>query len=274
MSAAVPTVPARALLARCTLVAGLALPALSPAQDWATVPGPLKGEPHIIGKHGAGCLIGAQALPPDGPGYQAIELERERYYGHPELVDYLLALGQRLADAGIGPMLVGDLAQPRGGPMSSGHVSHQTGLDVDIWFRLDLPPLPRDQRRDLEQPILVDERSGKLDERWTDAHAELVRQAANDPRVARIFVDGAIKRDLCERQWEDRSWLRRIRPWPAHDEHLHVRLRCPEGQVNCVDQPEPPAGDGCQAILPTPRPEIEARPIRRLPAACDAVLEQ
>jgi len=29
-----------------------------------------------------------------------------------------------------------DLGQPRGGPTLSGHRSHQSGLDVDIWFLL------------------------------------------------------------------------------------------------------------------------------------------
>ncbi|WP_206678902.1 penicillin-insensitive murein endopeptidase [Pseudomonas sp. SST3] len=243
--------------------------------DWSSVTGPLPGEPRIIGEHGAACLVGAVQLPPEGVGYQAVDLQRNRHYGHPDLVDYIEGLGRRLEEAGIGPMLVGDMAQPRGGPMSYGHVSHQSGLDVDIWFRLDLPPLERSEREGIEQPILVDEATGELDStRWTSQQAELIRMAAQDPRVARIFVDGAVKRDLCEREWDDRSWLQRIRPWPFHDEHLHVRLRCPVGSTECVDQPAPPPGEGCKAILPTPRPEAMASPQRRLPAACAAVFAQ
>ncbi|WP_219920047.1 penicillin-insensitive murein endopeptidase [Pseudomonas sp. Q2-TVG4-2] len=237
--------------------------------------GPLPGEPRIIGEHGAACLVGAVQLPPEGVGYQAVDLQRNRHYGHPDLVDYIEGLGRRLEEASIGPMLVGDMAQPRGGPMSYGHVSHQSGLDVDIWFRLDLPTLERSEREGIEQPILVDEATGELDStRWTSQQAELIRMAAQDPRVARIFVDGAVKRDLCEREWDDRSWLQRIRPWPFHDEHLHVRLRCPVGSTECVDQPAPPPGEGCKAILPTPRPEAMASPQRRLPAACAAVFAQ
>jgi len=260
---------ALAIAAACLLPASDAL-----ARDWSEVPGPLAGPPRIIGHHGAACLIGAQQLPAEGVGYQAVDLERRRHYGHPELLDYIQTLGRRVAEAGFGPMLVGDMSQPRGGPMSYGHVSHQSGLDVDIWFRLDLPVLDRSEREGLEQPILVDPKTARLDARWTDRHAELIRLAADDPRVARIFVDGAVKRDLCDREWDDRSWLRRIRPWPWHDEHLHVRLRCPADQKECVDQPEPPAGDGCATILPTPRPLVEASPVRRLPPACAVVLEQ
>lgn len=243
-------------------------------QDWATVSGPLEGRAQIIGHHGGACLIGAMQLAPEGVGYQTVDMRRNRHFGHPELIDYVQRLGQRVADAGFGPILVGDMAQPRGGPMSYGHVSHQSGLDVDIWFRLDLPELDRSEREGLEQPIVVDAQSGQIDRtRWTDTHAQLIRMAADDPRVSRIFVDAAIKRDLCERDWENRSWLRRIRPWAAHDEHLHVRLRCPPGSLSCVDQPEPPPGEGCQNLQPTPRTTAEARPNRKLPAACAAVLQ-
>ena len=243
--------------------------------DWSSRSQPLHGEPRIIGKHNAACLIGAVKLPPEGEGYQAVDLQRNRHYGHPDLIDYIQGLGRRVDAAGFGPMLVGDMAQPRGGPMSYGHVSHQSGLDVDIWFRLDLPALERSEREGIEQPILVDPETGELDStRWTDRQAKLIQLAAQDPRVTRIFVDGAVKRNLCEREWDDRSWLRIIRPWPFHDEHLHVRLRCPEGATECIDQPAPPPGEGCKVILPTPRPEAMPPPLQHLPAACAAVYGQ
>lgn len=242
--------------------------------DWSEVEEPVLGPPRVIGPFDGGCIAGAERLPEEGIGYQAVDLERNRHYGHPSLIDYVERLGERVNQAGFGPILVGDMAQPRGGPMPYGHVSHQTGLDVDIWFRLDLPFLERSEREDLEQPILVDPRTNRLDERWTDQHAELIRLAADDPRVARIFVDSAVKRDLCERQWDDRSWLRLIRPWHSHDEHLHVRLRCPPDQSECIDQPPPPPGDGCQALAPTPRPEVYPSPSRSLPPACRAILQQ
>lgn len=244
------------------------------APDWSTVTEPLEGEPQILGHHGGACLIGGMQLPPEGTGYQAVDLQRNRHYGHPELLDYIQTLGERFAAAGYGPLLIGDMAQPRGGPMSYGHVSHQSGLDVDIWFRLDLPRLERSEREGLEQPIVVDAETGEIDRRrWTDTHAQLIRMAADDARVARIFVDAAIKRDLCEREWEDRSWLRRIRPWAAHDEHLHVRLRCPPSSLACIDQREPPPGEGCANLTPTPRTALEARASRKLPQACAQVLQ-
>lgn len=249
--------------------------ACSAHRDWSDFAEPLPGPPRIVGQHAAGCLIGAEQLSPEGVGYQAVELERNRHYGHPDLVDYVQALGRRVDRAGFGSMLVGDMAQPRGGPMPYGHASHQSGLDVDIWFRLDLRPLKRSERKGIEHPILVDAETGELDRtRWSDQQAELVRLAAQDPRVTRIFVDGAIKRDLCERQWQDRSWLQRIRPWPFHDDHFHVRLRCPADSPDCVDQSPPPPGEGCDGILPTPRTATTASPPRPLPTACEAVFER
>lgn len=164
--------------------------------DWADVATPLAGEPQIIGHHGGACLVGAEMLPPEGTGYQAVDLERNRHYGHPTLIDYVERLGERVEASGFGPMLVGDMSQPRGGPMPYGHVSHQSGLDVDIWFRLDLPYLERSERENLEQPILVDPVTHLMDERWSDDHATLIRLAADDARVARIFVDSAVKREL------------------------------------------------------------------------------
>jgi len=247
-------------------------PAMTAPDDWAQVDEPLPGPQRIIGPFGGGCIAGAEALPEQGVGYQAVDLERNRHYGHASLIDYIEQLGWRVDHAGFGPMLVGDMAQPLGGPMPYGHVSHQTGLDVDIWFRLDLPLLEPSEREGLEQPILVDPHTQRLDERWSDQHAELIRLAADDPRVGRIFVDSAVKRDLCEREWDDRSWLRLIRPWHSHDEHLHVRLRCPPDQPECIDQPPPPPGDGCQALSPTPRPQTYPQPSRSLPPACRTLL--
>ncbi|MGQ4880066.1 penicillin-insensitive murein endopeptidase [Billgrantia sp. LNSP4103-1] len=261
------------LLAMVSLYTGGTTSATA-AEEWAELREPTSGPPRIIGPYDGGCIAGAVPLPKEGDGYQAVDLERNRHYGHPSLVDYIERLGRRVHEAGFGPILVGDMAQPRGGPMPYGHVSHQTGLDVDLWFRLDLPMLERNEREGLEQPILVDPRTNRLDGRWTAQHAELIRLAAEDPRVSRIFVDSAVKRDLCERQWDDRSWLRVVRPWHSHDEHLHVRLRCPPGQTACIDQPPPPPGEGCQALAPTPRPETYPQPSRSLPPACRAILER
>ena len=99
-------------------------------------PAPL--EARSIGAYSRGCLAGAVAMPVDGPAWQVMRLTRNRNWGHPELIAFL----ERLATAGkrVGwpGLLVGDMSQPRGGPMITGHASHQIGLDADIWFE----PMP------------------------------------------------------------------------------------------------------------------------------------
>lgn len=243
------------------------------ALDWFEIVLPSPGPARVIGSHAASCITGAVRLPPEGAGYQAVELSRNRHYGHPELVDYLVDLGARVADAGIGTMLVGDMAQPRGGPMGFGHVSHQGGLDVDISYRLDLPPLPRDARDGVEEISFVDRATGRVDpERWTDRHAALVRLSVNDPRVSRVFVDAAIKRDLCERRWEDRSWLQRVRVWPFHDDHVHVRLYCPDDSPACRDQAPLPPGEACGELVQPSITRVRRTPRTMLPRACREIL--
>jgi penicillin-insensitive murein endopeptidase len=213
-------------------------------------------------------------------------MSRNRYFGHPETIDYLLNFGRRVAGANLGIALIGDMSQPRGGPMAFGHASHEIGLDADVWFRLDLPPLPRTSREILDLPSMVDPVKRQVDpKRFTDRQAELLRFAALDPRVARIFVNPAIKLALCERSWADRSWLQLIRPWHGHDAHFHIRLNCPVDQPDCVPQDPPPPGDGCGEDLnawlkkPVPAPQAPRKEAVRptpsppaMPPACRSVL--
>jgi penicillin-insensitive murein endopeptidase len=248
---------------------------------WAAVPGPSAGPPHIIGQTGLGCIGGAVTLPPDGPGWQAIRLSRNRHWGHPALIAALRDLTGKAMAQGFPVLWIGDLGQPRGGPLPYGHASHQVGLDADIW--LDLSPksaLPAAAREDIQVPSLVlPDEAGIDPTRWTPRHAALIRLAAELPGIDRIFVNHAIKRELCRTE-AGASWLRRVRPWRGHDSHMHVRLHCPPGQPDCRDQPPPPPGDGCDASLdwwltpearhPTPR---APGPPPRMPAGCLQVLQ-
>ena len=264
----------------CAMLAG---PSQSADEEiaWNTFVAPAPGTPNAVGSYSNGCVDGAEELPPEGTGYQAIRLSRHRNYGHPELVQFIIDLGARMDEAGLGPFLVADMAQPRGGPMPSGHISHQSGLDADIWFRLDLPPLPRAARDFVPAEIMIDRGDWSLrEEVWTDAQATMLRLAATDPRTARIFVHPTLKRNMCERDWEDRSWLRTLRPWFGHDAHFHVRLHCPDDSPNCEAQSEPPPGEGCGEELlswfpepgePPPRPRPGTRNIPPPSAACVAI---
>ena len=79
------------------------------------------------GSYAKGCLAGAAQLPETGPTWQAMRLSRNRNWGHPELIDFVEDLSRKAArQPGWNGLYVGDLSQPRGGPMLTGHRSHQT----------------------------------------------------------------------------------------------------------------------------------------------------
>jgi len=260
---------------------------LAQAADWGTVVTPSPGPTRVIGGPANGCLAGAAELPPDGEGYEAIRLSRHRNFGHPETIAFVERLAREAHDAGLQPFYVGDMAQPRGGPMSYGHGAHENGTDVDIWLNLDRKtPLPVAEREDVPLPLMILPDHSDIDPaHFGPPQVTLLRLAARDPKVDRIFVNPAIKRALCRgvagAREGDTAWLRKIRPWFGHTRHFHVRLSCPPDSPECAGQPPIPPGDGCAASLdwwfephpPTPTPAVpHVRP--PLPAACLALLRE
>lgn len=283
------TPPLRSFRFAAALVSALSLSLLAPAvradgasNAWSVVGEPTLGASRVIGSAARGCLAGAAELPADGPGYEVIRLSRHRNFGHSDLIAYIERLGRHAQAAGLPLFYVGDMAQPRGGPLPFGHASHQTGIDVDIWFNLEpKKPLPPAARETVELPSMLLANYHQIDpKRFGPRQVELLRLAASDPQVDRIFVNAVIKDALCRRTaGGDRSWLERIRPWFGHDEHFHVRLKCPRGSPECEEQRPVPTGDGCGAELASwmrhlPPPPPENSPGRHpvLPAACRAVL--
>jgi penicillin-insensitive murein DD-endopeptidase len=249
---------------------------------------PLPGPARAIGSYSSGCMAGAVALPITGPTWQVMRLSRDRNWGNPELIQFIERLGANAKKAGWNGLLIGDMAQPRGGPMINGHTSHQIGLDVDIWFT----PMPdhvlsREEREFDDDANMVEPSGLKVDPKlWTPAHMAVVRAAAKDPEVTRIFVNAAIKKEMCSEAGTDRAWLAKVRPWWGHAAHFHVRLACPPDSPRCKGQPPVPPGDGCGHALdswfrvsvlhPKPAPG-PAHPrfitLKGLPAACRAVVK-
>src|SRR6266481_3797317 len=228
---------------------------------------PAAGPPEAIGAYERGCLEGAVVLPADGPNWQVMRPARNRAWGHPVLIQLIGRVAQKLpAAAGWPGLLVGDIAQPRGGPMLTGHGSHQIGLDADIW----LTPMPNRrlspaERDEISATDVVAADGMDVDPAtWTPQHRRLLEAVAREPVVARIFVNAAIKRALCSEAGPVRAWMSKIRPWWGHNYHFHVRLSCPSGDPECRGQPAPPAGDGCgreldwwfteEALHPPPSP--------------------
>jgi penicillin-insensitive murein endopeptidase len=312
----------RYLAAACVLVSLLAVPAILTAQNAApdAPPAPVAQAPkpkpakkvvkptparvlfgsaktpaplaaRAIGFYAKGCLAGAAALPVDGPAWQAMRLSRNRNWGHPDLIKLVekLAVEAKSSDGWAG-LLVGDISQPRGGPMLTGHASHQVGLDADIWFT----PMPNRRLSEKEREELsatsmlaADPVSVNADI-WSEAHARLLKRAASYKQVERILVHPAIKKAVCKSATAkegDRGWLSKVRPYWGHYYHFHVRIACPKGSTNCEAQPSVGTEDGCGAELTRwlalvkrppkpgpPRPERAPVTLSQLPADCRAVL--
>lgn len=246
-----------------------------------------------IGGYARGCLSGGAMLPVSGTGYEAMKLWRNRNWGHPQLVNFLERFANEVQTIDGWPgLLIGDLAQPRGGPMITGHKSHQIGLDADIWYRpKPSEPLSKKERADSWSIKLADPYGKKvISKNWKPGYVKIIKRAASYPETARIFVHPAVKRALCEGAGSDRAWLRKVRPWWLHNYHFHVRLKCPSGYTGCKDQPAPPVGDGCGKQITywmkkleagekwsktkpkkPPKPKKELR-MADLPQSCRAVL--
>ncbi|MCB1388926.1 MAG: penicillin-insensitive murein endopeptidase [Rhodobacteraceae bacterium] len=261
--------------------------------------------PEVYGGYARGCADGLVQLPETGPTWQAMRTSRNRNWGHPEMISYLEDLSRAVQAWGWRGIYVGDISQPRGGPSPSGHLSHQTGLDADIWYNAPASlTLSTAQRESLAPTILRTDDQRSLTRAWTPEHARFLRAAASDPRVDRIFVAAAIKIELCRTATPaDTPWLQRIRPLYGHHDHLHVRLRCPAGSRHCETQSPTVAelshgGNGCDDTLtwwvtdylnpprtttPAPQPAEPAQPRRRgprefimsdLPRQCSQVIER
>lgn len=261
-----------------------ALPADAAKRVFGAIATPSAGPVRSIGSYAKGCISGAVALPADGPNWQVMRPARNRAWGSPVLIAAIERFAAELPAVNGWPgLLIGDVGQPRGGPMITGHASHQIGLDADIWVM----PMPErrlsvEERDNLPARSIVSADGNAVDPTvWNPSYLKLYRAAARIPELARMFVNPAIKRQLCREAGADRDWLRKVRPWWGHDDHFHLRLACPPGQALCENQEPPPPGDGCGKALDWwfteearhPKPGPPAPPLRvsQLPPACAAV---
>jgi len=246
-----------------------------------------------IGFYSRGCLAGGHAIPIDGNNWQVMRLSRNRNWGHPRL----LALIKQLARDGAAKdgwpgLLIGDISQPRGGPMLTGHASHQIGLDADIW----LTPMPgrrltKSERENLSAISMLGPDKVHVDPaKFTAKQAAIIMRAASYPQVERVFVHPGIKKALCEAKDIDHTNLHKVRPYWGHHYHMHIRISCPPESTACRPQAVTPHDDGCGkeindwiALLqrpppppkPGPHPKRKPKPpitLADLPAECQAVV--
>jgi len=258
-----------------------------------TTPIPLKAR--AIGAYSKGCLAGATSLAIDGPAWQAMRLSRNRNWGHPKLIALLEKFaGEVKTKDGWPGLLVGDISQPRGGPMLTGHASHQLGLDADLWFTpMPARRLSRTERENLAATSMLASDNLSVNPKvWGEGQVKIVRRVASYREVERVLVHPAIKKALCEAPGTERGWLAKVRPYWGHFYHFHVRIGCPPDSPGCSKQAPIPGDDGCGKELddwyklltappkPRPKPVAPVKPVKPkppltladLPAECRDVL--
>ncbi len=282
------------LLQACIGTAGASGSLVNP---WAETGEPLIAPVRVIGGYTAGCVQGAESLKQDEDAFQLMRKSRHRYFAHPAMRDLINRLANEVKEQHFGKLLVGDISQPRGGPSTSGHASHQIGLDADLWFWLDSAATERrlteKEEENLSALSMLNKKRTAVDpKRFKDKHTRLLQFAGAQPEVERIFVHPLIKKALCERT-DNAAWLSKIRPWWGHHYHFHVRLACPADQPDCKPQQTPAQDHGCgkdlawwfsaeaaekarksREKLPklTPRQKL-AKKLAKVPEACQMMLE-
>lgn len=213
-----------------------------------------------IGFYSDGSLRDAFPLPDESPSHLKIFRPRDRAWGTWALVTTIVrATAAFRTKYPIGDRVqIGDLSAEHGGGIDDLHASHQNGLDADVAYlrvnHLERDPTERGERgfeeRFVQKKVLT--KNFDLVRNWF-----LLREIVAVGNVSRIFVDPAIKRTFCRRSAEldpaatdafRAEVLRRLRPYPDHDDHFHMRVKCPRNSPRCVAQEEPPAGSGCDSM--------------------------
>jgi len=191
---------------------------------------------HSVGTPQSGRLINAAALPP-GPGYEI--LYPHAAYGTTWTLRHLISALDQFHRRGAyhQDLIIGVISRKRGGRMG-GHVSHQSGRDVDI--RL---PVKRGVRR--SQPA----QGRRVD--WSAAWA-LARALADSGGVKLILLSYGAQRRLyrqARREGASEALLADlfqyprpigsdnglIRHSPGHKGHFHVRFGCGPHEPECGD---------------------------------------
>ena len=257
----------------------------TPAKDlFGRKPQPANMAARSIGYYTHGCLAGGVLLPINGKTWQVMRISRNRNWGHPNLVKTLERLANKAPSIGWPGLLIGDMAQPRGGPMLTGHWSHQVGLDADVW----LTPMPerelsRKEREEMMSTnVVADDWMDVNPKIWSEKYVALYKMVSKDPEIERVLANPAIKKALCRDVKGDRSWLHKVRPVYGHNYHFHIRIGCPKDSPDCKAQPIPPSDEGCGADLdwwfqkknlnPTTSGERKPLLMSALPGACKQVL--
>jgi hypothetical protein len=192
------------------------LPAAEPKRAHRSIAG-AQSAPKIEWHHATsvglpwrGSLVDGTQLPVEGPNWvtwnpvtDSVPNAPKRLYGNERTIRAIVSLidAYRAANPGAPRVVVGDISREGGGPMDE-HVSHQNGLDVDIYY----PRLDRTLRAPVA-PHQIDHRLAQdLLDRFVAAGAHMVFVGYS----TRLHGPAGV-----------------VIPYAGHAYHMHVRFPPP-----------------------------------------------
>jgi penicillin-insensitive murein endopeptidase len=235
----------------------------------ARAPSPLApGYGGSIGSPNHGVLAGATEVRRDAPGLRWLRND-DRHWATPRLAAAVEHAAQMVALERPGASLrVGDVSTHTGGGPLAPHLSHRSGVDVDLLLYVaTLEGAPVDSPGFVHvgaDGLAQDEAHG----RWLRLDVErewlLVRALVEDPdaRVQWLFVSDVVQAILLEwavARGESLETIRRARevmlqprPGGIHDDHIHLRVACSPAEVACGCEPIGPRRRWLTYDLPPP----------------------
>jgi penicillin-insensitive murein endopeptidase len=205
-----------------------------------------------IGTPNNGSLINSETQEEQGQGFMQLFREKDHIYATRDLITMLqlAALDMSKRYPNRDRLQIEDMSARNGGRVE-GHGSHQNGLDVDLgYFKLDgVEHDPRTAGTYYAHPMAT---NGVVSSNFdTERNWELAKSLHQHGNVQKIFMDQTIKNHLCRyaksinELQKHQNVLRSIRHVTNHEDHMHVRLRCPKDARKCRNLPEAPEGTGC-----------------------------
>lgn len=205
-----------------------------------------------IGLPTNGSLLDGDCLPQEGEGYMQLYRDMQRIWATYPMVDMIEKAAADVARRypGRDRLQVEDISKENGGEVD-GHDSHENGLDVDLqYYKADgVEHDPIKKKQYYADPMVV---NGKVSSNFDiERNWELMKALHRHGNVQKIFIDEKLKNALCQYAKSKNDYsknvqvLRSLRHVTNHQDHMHVRLRCPKSATKCVNLPDPPAGSGC-----------------------------
>ena len=164
-----------------------------------------------VGLPYGGTLLDGTQLPVDGPSWvtwnpvtDRTPNAPDRLYGNERTIHAIVTVTEayRAAHPRAARVVIGDISREGGGPMADEHVSHQNGLDVDVYF----PRLDRTLRAPLASGEIDRHLAQDLLDRFVAAGAQMVFVGYSTGLHGPAGV---------------------VIPYPGHEYHMHVRFPRP-----------------------------------------------